>query len=226
MVAMRGAFLSILDLNLVGIASAFSLIKDAVDKSHWEKIKHKWWMWGGEKKHLDSAVDKGKNKKHLFEELLEGKHKKENESSNAAGDTTTTATTGSSSNAGETVAKAAAGLGTISGVLLALPDPSATTKAVATYTATGAGAFGALSPILKSFSSQNGASASDLSSIPSAPTGQTNPDNVQIDTSTGQIAGIPKTYFYRGVIGLLGLGVIITTFIVIKNKGAKTVLKV
>lgn len=176
--AVRGAVLSIINANVVDIAHAMSLIKDEKG-THWAEIQMKWWMWGGDKDKLDKAVDKGKNKKPLFKKLVE-KHLKKKHGfdgySNAEGKGANTA--------GNIVAASAALMGTAAGVLALVPEPTATTKAAAAWLGVGGGAFGSMSPILKSYAKQKGADAQRLAAIPPVPTGEKNPDNIPVVAPT------------------------------------------
>lgn len=171
--ALRGAMLSVINLNIVDIAHAMSLIKDEKG-THWAEIQMKWWMWGGDKKHLDRAVDKGKNKKPLFKKIVEKRLKKKHGFdgySNAAGKGANTA--------GNIVAVSAALMGTAAGILASLP-PEPATKTAAGILGASSGGFGAMSPILKSYAKQKGADAEKLAAIPPPPMGNKNPDNIPV----------------------------------------------
>jgi hypothetical protein len=209
-IIMRAAIISILDINLVGIASAMNIIKAKRGK-HWAEIQQKWWMFGGEKANLDKQVDKGKNRKPLFSELLKKFHHADGYNS------------ADGANAGKQVATAAAGLSVISTVLLAVPEPSGTTKAMAAYTASGAGVLGGLKSVMKGFALENGASAADVAGItthgldPSAAAlegynkaneaTKTKMEDSITDGVGATIWGISKPVFYIGS-AILGAGII------------------
>lgn len=242
--AMRGAVLSLLNMNVVDIAHAFSLIKDE-NGTHWKQIQQKWWQWGGDKSKLDKAVEKGKNKKPLFKDLIEKFQRKRNKKNGIDGDYSNAGGDGKGLNtAGNVVAGSAALMGTAAGILALIPE-TATTKAAAGWLGVGAGAFGAMSPILKSFAKEKMASAEKLAAIPPVPTGEKNPDNIpvvaptdarmiakiaddidkgddskDIDKGEGddKILGINKTLFWSGAV-LLGLGLALIIYKKQKGKG-------
>lgn len=166
-IAMRGAVIGLLELNVVGIASAFKGVKDKSSK-HFEEILQKWWMWGGDKTRFSEAVETGQRKNKLFLDLYKkAKGKKGVDGvmyyefegfSCAEGE--------EEKNPAKMAAIASTALGSISGILLALPEPTATSKAVATWTGVGSAAVGAMGGILKSFAKEQGASEQDINAIP------------------------------------------------------------
>lgn len=220
-ITMRGAVLSILNSNLVGISDAMDTVK--ASKKHWDEILQKWWMWGGEKSKFDKAVSKGKGKKPLFKDLIEKFQKKkgfDGEYSYADGQ-----------QAAKAVLIASSLLGVATAVLTAIPEP--TTKAAAIWTGAGGGAFGAMGGILKSFAKEKGVPPEQLNKIPETadipnappPTDakelerinkeieELEQQKLEIDEKafegvqerkSGKILGIPKTPFWIGV-SVLGI---------------------
>ncbi len=151
MIAIRGAVIGVIELNVVGIATAFSLIKDSKDKKHWDEIAQKWWLLGGEKDTFANDIDRGKKKPELFSNLV---HLEELEHVDE--------------NIGKKVAKAAAGIGSIGGILAAIPTPEPVTKVIGGYVATGGGVLATLAAVAGSFAKENGATAQDVAKIPPA----------------------------------------------------------
>ncbi len=211
MMAVRGAIISMLDINLFGIATAFGLMKDASDtgkSKHWDGILQKWWIIGGEKNKLNSNIIRGRGKKDRVGDLLKKfqKGKKKNSFdgsySNAGG-----------KNAGSIVAGAATLLGTASSVLIAIPETTVT-KAAAAWTGVGAGFLGTVSPMMKGFAKDNGATPQELAEIPEAPASSTPfpppptiADIKKAAEEDDKIMGIPQTGFWIGV-GLIAVLVI------------------
>jgi hypothetical protein len=68
----RGAFLAITRLNGLGIASRLAAEKDK-NSSKWTSFSNKWYAWGGSRKSLKKAVDKGKKKKALLAKIKKTK---------------------------------------------------------------------------------------------------------------------------------------------------------
>ncbi len=68
--AVRGAVISMLQSNLLGIATSFGIMRDAKSKQ-WNDILQKWWIIGGDKDKLNSNVDRGKNKKPFLKDVVE-----------------------------------------------------------------------------------------------------------------------------------------------------------
>ena len=214
-VTMRGAMLSVLNKNVVGMADAMAEIK-AKSKSHYDKILQKWWMWGGEKTKYDKAIMQGKGKKPLFKELVDKFQKKkkgfDGEYSNAGG-----------SDAAKAVLAASALLGVTTTALTLIPEPA--TKAAAVWTGAAGTGFGALGGILKSFAKEQGATDAEINQIPEGkdiPNAEVPKDPKELervkqeveaaekagvaDDGTGsekaegdKILGMPKTAFWIGV---------------------------
>lgn len=157
LVLMRNSFLSILAINLANTAKAFSIVKDKKG-DHWNKIVKKWVIFGGDLNALKNAIDNGKRKEPAFKKLLGSKYSADGWES-------------ADGNLGKTVAAASGAMGTISGILLALPDPTAATKAAAVWTGSAAGTMATMAPILNSFAKQNGATAADITPAPGGSTG-------------------------------------------------------
>ncbi len=196
-ILIRAAFISVLDMNLVGITSALGLVKDKKGK-HWEDILQKWWLMGGEKKNFNHFVDKHRNQKHLFEHLF---NKKKH---NATGE----------DSLGDKVGKAAAFLGSAATVLTAAGQP-----AIAAYPATSAAVLAVFAPTLKAFAKENGASPDTLAQLDNATKnlpnplvgkGVLNPDGSPITTETGEMSDGTKAGIAIGILAaLIIIGVII-----------------
>src|ERR1035437_2735076 len=154
-IAMRGAVQSMLLTNVVGIGHALWLIKSSKNQKHWNDIKQKWWMWGGEKNVLDSSVDRGNKKPPFAQELFNKKKGFDGDYSNASG---------GGENAGKSVALAATTLGIATPVLASFTY----TLPASVWTGTGASGMAAISPIIKSYSKDNGATDADFSGLPPA----------------------------------------------------------
>ena len=225
-VVMRGAVLSIINLNMVGISDAMDKVKGS--KKHWDEILQKWWMWGGEKSKFDKAVSKGKGKKPVFKDLIEKFQKKkgfDGEYSYVDGET-------DAQKAGKAVLIASSLLGVASTVLGLVPEPSGATKAAAIWTGAGGGAFGAMGGILKSFAKEQGVPPEQVNQIPETadipnaplPTDAKELEKInkeieanakagveddgsgseELERKSGKILGIPKTPFWIGV-SVLGI---------------------
>jgi len=153
-VAMRGAFLSLVNINAAGLASAISHIRRK-GGTHWNKLVKKWEILGGEKGKLESAVDKGKTKK-AFPRL-----KINRRSSDGTEEIL-------DENAPKNAAKAAAGAaGALVGLAGVLASNPATAPA-AVYVGSAAGALAVVGPILKQFAASQGVDVSGIIDLPSA----------------------------------------------------------
>jgi len=62
----RVSFLKVVALNLFGLAQTFELMRKSSNQSHWENIKKKWYVLGGDLAKLDSNVSIGHSKKPVF----------------------------------------------------------------------------------------------------------------------------------------------------------------
>jgi hypothetical protein len=215
-IIMRGAVLSILNSNLVGISDAMDNVRGS--KKHWDEILQKWWMWGGEKSKFNEAVSKGKGKKPLFKDLIEKFQKKkgfDGEYSYADGEYSYA----DGQQAAKAVLIASSLLGVATGVLTAIPEPA--TKAAAVWTGAGGSAFGAMGGILKSFAKEQGVPPEQLNQIPETadipnaapPTDakelerinkEIEDSELELERTSGKILGIPKTPFWIGV-SVLGI---------------------
>lgn len=164
-IIMRGSLIGLLELNVVGIASAFKGVKDKSSK-HFEEILQKWWMWGGDKKRFSEAVETGQRKKKLFLDLYKKAKGKKGVDGVMYYDTFSCADGEEEKNPAKMALMASSALGSLSGVLLAFPDPTPTMKTVGTWTGVGSAAVGAMGGILKSFSKEQGASEQDVNAIP------------------------------------------------------------
>lgn len=162
-VIVRGSVLAMLNENMVGISSALSHVKS--DNEHWEKLQQKWWMIGGEKDAWDKAIDKGKNKKKLFKNLFD-KHKKHSADGVVDGNYNAADGDGEEKSPADAIITASAGIATLAGVLAVQPEP-VLSKTTAAVVASGAGVFGSMGGILKSFAKKNG--AVDVNDVPETP---------------------------------------------------------
>ena len=61
-VSMRAAYLSLVRINMFGMATSLAKMKADADQSFWKKVQTKWYNMGGIKNILSTNVDKGKNK--------------------------------------------------------------------------------------------------------------------------------------------------------------------
>lgn len=175
-IIMRGSVIGLLELNAVGIASAMKIIKDKSSK-RFEEILQKWWMWGGDKKRYSEAVESGERKPKLFLDLykkftgqkgVDGVMYYEFEGFSCTEDEFErfSCAEGESVNPAKSVLMASTALGALAKVLAAVPEPSGATKAAATWSGVGAGAFGAMGTILKGFAKEQGASEQEVNAIP------------------------------------------------------------
>ncbi len=146
MISVRGAFRSLLELNLFSITKALGVIKDN-DKKKWDQILQKWWMLGGEKGEFDKLIDKKKNSSPAFQDFADKFNKKSGIDgySNAAGTAQTV----------NIVTGSVAAIAGVVAILATLPDP-VVSKAAAGYVAASAGVIAAFNPIIKSFIKDQG----------------------------------------------------------------------
>jgi hypothetical protein len=211
---MRTAILSLIRLNVLGIASAFSEMKDTgTDK--YGQIKSKWYNWGGSKKSWDKAVSKGRKKKKLFEKLVEGKGKRGFDSSYDLDEFANAAGAGNAK-AAKSLLKASSGLGVIAGIIASIPTPSPAMQITGGWVGAGAAGLGALGGIIKTFAKDAGASDKDVADVPEnadPPEPPTPPDDqiekiakdvVSTDDDGNKVGGedilgMPATVFYIGV---------------------------
>ena len=152
-VTMRGAMLSVLKKNVVGMADAMAIIKEKSPNKRWEEIMQKWWMFGGMKSKFDKAVMQGKGKKPLFKEVLDKFQKKkgfDGNYSNAEG----------ADNAAKAVLITSGLLGVAAPILAAIPA----TQAASLYVGSAAGGFGAMGGIIKGFAKDEGATDQQIAS--------------------------------------------------------------
>lgn len=213
-VAIRAAFISIMDVNLVNIAKAFSIAKEKGD-SHWKSIVRKWEVFGGTESGLKNAIEKGKNKKPLFMELIKKIHKADG-TFNAEGD--------DEKNPSKIVATASAGLGSIAGALLLVPEPTPTTKLMAGYVASATGVLATMSPTLNMIAKDGGIDTSNIPEPPEDTTGNIDPgtsdalkDVEELEKSeTEEGGGIMDSineykWWIIGVIAVIAVGGILMT---------------
>lgn len=209
MLAARGAFRSILELNLFSITKALSLVKDK-DKKRWEELLQKWWMMGGEKGEFNKLIEEKKNRTPFGQKFADKFNKSgiDGGYSDAGGE-----------NAGKTVAlatKATAAAGTILG---AIPEPSGTTKLAAGYVGTASLVLGVLSGVLKGFAQDQGA---DVSGIPDGkdippPTDKELADAEKLALEEEKKEKNKKILIYSGV-GVAVLGLAIGAYFFFKTK--------
>ncbi len=223
MLIIMGAINSMINANFLGISHGFWLMKDASDKGkskQWDKILDKWYEMGGDKDKLNNRVENTKDKKPLLKKAVETIFKNKNKSGfdgsfyNAEGDVTLPEDKdgeNDTGNAGKAVAGAATLLGAATGVL-AVIVPAGDVPAV--WTGTAAGFLGAISPLMKQFAKENGASDADVANIPDeAPEfpPQLTPEEEAAAKALAEeedkIMGIPKTYLWISL-GLLAVIVV------------------
>ena len=207
LVMARNSFLSILSINLANTAKAFGIVKDKKG-DHWNKIVKKWVIFGGDLNALKNAISNGRGKEPAFKKLLEKFHKADGEWDSAEG-----------GGVGKLVAGAAGAMGTITGVLLAIPEPTAATKAAAAWTGTASGTMATMVPILNSFAKQNGATDADITPAAGGSTGDPALDaaltSVDYEKNTPPIGQgfMDKYKFYvvGGLVLAMGLTALILT---------------
>jgi hypothetical protein len=224
-IATRGAALSILNNNVVGMADAMSIAKE--DKPNWEEILQKWWMWGGDKSKFDKAVSKGKGKKPLFKDVIQKLNKKKGFDGAY-----------SYANADTQKKEKAADVVILASTLIGVTGAALATGGVivAPYVTGGAVVFGTMAKILKKVAKNKGATDEELNEIPEAtdlPNAEQPKDakeleriNKEIEANlkagieddglerkSGKILGIPKTAFWIGI----GALTLISGFFIYKN---------
>lgn len=157
----RAAFISMLDLNLLGITSAFGGMKD-VGGQHWEEILDKWWIMGGGRDKFIGYIEKNRNKKPFAENLIPVIAKKigvkigfNGEWSNATGPTST-------QKAANAMVASAAILSASTGTLALIPA----TQPAVPYVGAGAGVLATFGGTIKKFAKDNGATPQELANIP------------------------------------------------------------
>lgn len=163
-ITLRGGVLGLIDLNLVGIASAYKLVEQAKNPKHWNDMLNFWWEMGGEKdKYLD-AVNKGASKKHLLEKEFDAFHgKKKVAKKNLENIDTTTPPP----NAGSQIAKAGAAIMGVSPVATAI-DPEGG-EAVTGYIAAAGAVLTGLGASAKKSAQEQGATPQQLAGVPVTP---------------------------------------------------------
>ncbi len=212
-VTMRGAVLSVLNSNVVGISSSLAELK-ANSQEHWEQVMQKWYRWGGEKAKFDKAMIRGSKKKALFKDLVEKfqKNKKkgfDGEYSSVEGKGAEVAST--------SLLVASSLLAATSGVLLAVPELAAS-KGAAAGIGLGATAFASMGGIFKDYAKKQGVKAEELANIPETadipnaplPTDEKELAKI-VDDSEGknEIFGIEKKKFWIGtsvVVAAIAIG--------------------
>lgn len=221
---MRVAILGILDLNLLGLAKGLSHMITAKNQSHWKDLKHKWWLLGGEEAGIEKAINKGKDKKQPFQEILSKMNKKkgfDGSYSNVEGDKPDAGKAEPKENVGKSIAVATSALGVVTPVLAAFTY----TAPVAVWTGAAAGGLGAMGGIIKSFAKENGATDADLANVPDKDLPEptippTDPAMAQaLIDAENNIAGVPKPYFWGGI-AIVGLGLAFLTYKIITKKHA------
>ena len=157
MVLMRGGLLGMLNSNIIGVATNMSVIKNDNNQKHWNEIMQKFWMWGGNKKHIAKSVEKGKNKKPLAQGIMDKLRRKHGFDgySNAGGKIAT--------NVGLALAVTGAVGGVVGAAMVATGPALAVPGGV---TIAGSGALVGLSPIFKSYAKDKGVPSSQVDNIP------------------------------------------------------------
>lgn len=168
-ITMRGSVIGLIELNVVGIATAMGVVKDK-SKKHYDEVLQKWWIWGGDKKRYDEAIETGRNKKKLFLDLVQKARGIKGVDGmyyiSANGEEFSYAEGEENVNPAKMVAVATAALGATSGVLATIPSPDPLTKSVAVWTGVGSAALGAMGGIMKSFAKEQGATEEEVNAIP------------------------------------------------------------
>ena len=156
--------------NVVRIAHAFSLIKQN-DSASWEKIKRKWYMYGGDDKHLDKAVDEGKNKNPFLQNLIDDFNKGQNTQVDVSDDTNVNVSTGNQTaqSIGSEVANAVFNTFLLVKVISLIPSPDPATKSVAIALKAVTIGLKDMGGEIKTFASNNGATESEVNKIPHLP---------------------------------------------------------
>jgi len=156
-IGLRGGMKSLLKNNVMGLAKSFSLIKET-DSAQWDRLRQKFWMWGGDKNNFDKAVEAGKNKKPLMKPLLDKLRKSK------GGDDQEEAP----SSKGQEVARSIRDTFLLVKAISMIP-PTPVTKAVSL--ALKATTFGLkdMGGELKDFSAKNGATDLEVDKIPHLP---------------------------------------------------------
>lgn len=236
-IAMRTSVLSLMRLNVVGIASAFADMK-ATGTDKWNQILTKWYNMGGSKKSFEKAVQKGKRKKKRFLKLVQKFRRNRNKSGFDGKDEVydiqqyCAADGNNAAKAANAILLASGAMTVLSAAIAALPNPSGTTQAVGAWAGTGAAGFGAMGGIIRAFAKDAGASDDDVKSIPEneepkdppIPDDDKKLDKIVDDVVTTdddgnklKILGLPKNAFYIG----LGVVVLIGGFFIYKKFIAK-----
>lgn len=164
-ITLRGAMLGVIDLNVVGIASAYKLVEESKNKEHWNEMLNKWWLMGGEKKLFAKAVNKHYQKKHLFEDLFDKKHGHHYEFEQAFEH--------AESNPGKAIAKAGVAITTVGGLIAAAggenPAGGEVQDAIGGYVGLAGGLITALGASMAKSAKEQGATDKDLKDIKITP---------------------------------------------------------
>jgi len=193
-ITMRGSLLGMLNVNLFGTATNMSAIKNDANQKYWNDITQKFWMWGGDKSKISEAVDKGKTKKRLGQNILD-KIKKQRYGIDGYSE----AEGKGAENAGLALGVTAA-LGGATASALAL-DP--VTLPAAGWVGAGSAALGVMSPIFSAYAKSKGASSKEVADVEKdvAPIVEGNRilDTPDLSTDDDKILGINKTAFWIGI---------------------------
>lgn len=209
MLAARGAFRSILELNLFSITKALSLVKDK-NKKRWDELLQKWWMMGGEKGEFDKLIEKKKNRDPFGQKFADKFNKSgiDGGYSNAGGESAVKIIKGA------TLATSAAAT-----ILGSIPEPSGATKAAAGYVGIGSAVLQAMSGILKGAVADGGGDTTgmpDGKDIP-PPTEQELADAAKLALEEEKKEKNKKILIYSGV-GVAVLGLAIGAYFFFKTK--------
>lgn len=195
--ALRGAMLGLIALNVVGVASALKVVKDKSQK-RWDELAQKWWLWGGEKDFFGDTVESGSKKSKFLEDIVKKFTGKGVDGSyyfsNAGG-----------SNAADIVNMAGTALGLVSGALAMIPAPEPTTKAVALWTGIGSAGLGAMGGILKQFAKDEGASEQQTSQMLTG----ADPKNSEVPKNEAELVKLKEEIELakQGKVGMVDAGV-------------------
>ena len=152
-IALRGSLLSMINLNLFGIATNLYQIKSDSNQKYWNDILQKFWMWGGDKEKFSKSVEKGNIKKQLAKDVIDKISAKKygfNSYNYADGK--------GAENAGIAL-KVIAGVGAATATALTfIPQ----TTAIAPFVGVGSAGLGAMSPIFDAYAKSKGVSQVEI----------------------------------------------------------------
>lgn len=180
-ITLRGAVLSLININIVGLASSLDIIKNSKNQKHWSEILQKWWMWGGEKDSFTKSVEKHKDKKHFLEEAAQKLFKKKH------------GFDGVSNADGKVANVAGVAIGTTAALLGVAAAVATAEQAypVAAWLGAGSGGLAAMTPIFKNFAQENGATPEQTDAISPPPTTVPQIPQSAITPSLAQYTNLP-----------------------------------